>query len=59
MYITVPKRIQTMTTKNKNTAILALLALKATIKVLEAPIYLVSFSILKTLNRRNALNAAK
>ena len=45
--------------KNKKTAILALLAFNAISNLFEAPIYLVSFKILKTLNNLSALNAAK
>jgi hypothetical protein len=55
----VPKIIQTMTTKKRKTAILALLALKATSNLLEAPTYLANFKILKTLNKRNALKATR
>jgi hypothetical protein len=58
MYITVPKIIQTINTKSKNTAILALLPLKATISLFEAPIYLANFKILKTRNKRKALKAS-
>ena len=45
--------------KNKNTPIFALLALNATINLLEAPMYLVSFRILNTRSNLSALNAAK
>ena len=55
----VPKMTQIMTTKNRKTAIFALLARKATNNLFEAPTYLANFKILKTLNNRNALNAAK
>ena len=51
--------IQTISTKNKNTAIFALLAFNANNNLLDAPIYLASFKILKTRNKRNALNATK
>ena len=46
-------------TKNKKTEILALLAFKAINNFSEAPMYRASFKILKTLNRRKALSAAK
>ncbi len=55
----VPRMIQIMTTKNRKTAILALLARNAMINRFEAPTYLVSFKILKTRNKRNARNAAR
>ena len=51
--------IHKIITKNKKTAILALLALNATNSLFDAPIYLANFKILKTLNKRKALKAAR
>ena len=51
--------MQIIKTKNKKTAILALLDLKAKSSLFEAPIYLANFRILKTRNNRNALKATK
>ena len=51
--------IQTINTKNKKTAIFALLALKASINLFEAPMYLANFNILNILNNLSALKATK
>ena len=55
----VPKIILKINTANKNTAIFGLLAFKALIKTFDSPIKRVNFKILKTLSKRNALNAIK
>tara|TARA_R110002073_G_scaffold242529_1_gene404551 strand:+ start:3924 stop:4253 length:330 start_codon:yes stop_codon:yes gene_type:complete len=44
-------------TNRINTDILALLALSALVRFVDSPIYLASFSILNTLNKRNARKA--
>ena len=53
----VPKMIQRITTKDKNTAILALLSFKAMTKFVDSPIYQANFKILNTLSNLSALNA--
>jgi hypothetical protein len=59
MYITVPNNTETTTIKNTNTNILVLLALSALARLLDAPTKRASLRILKTLNRRKALNAVR
>jgi hypothetical protein len=55
----VPKITAAITTANKNTEILALLALMALPKCLDAPKYRANFKTLKILNKRSALKATK
>ena len=48
-----------MTTKNRKTAIFALLVRNAMINRFDAPTYLANFKILKIRNNRSALRAAR